>query len=236
MLPAIIQVMAVSAGLMVTPVAMPTSCHLSKAPVININPITNDIQYDTSKTSAELTAIKSNTISPYGLNVDQTTGGLRQDKPSMTYQMKYHVVTDPNTQTFCMSYAQINVDIKLQPKIFIAKEYNVGECGKMVRGHEKKHVTTDRWVINKYAKQMGLAVQNAVNSAGIIGPFPTSRIEEMQKVMGKHITSALDSVQLAMKNEMNIRQQHVDTLQEYDRVSQYCKGSAKAVFKKKNKQ
>lgn len=230
----IAQIIGVSAGLM-TPVALPVTCNITQPPIINISPTTDPIQYDTSKTSAELTAMKSNTISPYGLNVDQTTGGLRQDKPTIETKIKFGILTDPNTQTFCMSYAQIDINIKLQPKIYIAQEYNTGECGRMVLGHEKKHVTTDRWVINKYSNKMGQAILGAVNSAKVIGPFPVSKLEETKELMQNHIISSLDSVKLVMMNEMNIRQQHVDSLEEYERVGQYCQESAETVFKKKYK-
>lgn len=230
----IAQVIGVSSALM-TPVAMPTTCQLNKAPVINITPITKKIQYDMSKTSAQLTAMKSDTISPYGLNIDTTTGGLRHDQPSMEYEIKYDILTNTRNQTFCISYNQIDISIKLQPKIYIAKEYNVGKCGKMVLGHEKKHVTTDRWVTEKYAKKMGKAVQQALKSTSVSGPFPVARLEEIQEAMSQYIQSATDTVKLQMTNEMNIRQQHVDTLEEYERVSAYCTESAQKVFEQQQK-
>lgn len=218
-----------------TPVALPATCQLNQAPVINITPITKKIEYDMSKTSAELSAVKSNTISPYGLNIDTTTGGLRHDQPVMTYEVKYHILTDTQTQTFCISYSEIDIKIKLQPKIYIAKEYNVGECGRMVLGHEKKHVTTDRWVTDKYAKKMGIAVKNALKNSSVNGPFPVDRLAQIQEAMTNHIQAATDTVKLQMTNEMNIRQQHVDSLEEYERVSAYCTESAKKVFEKREK-
>jgi hypothetical protein len=231
----ILHALAAGTVLMTTPVAMPGTCRMTKPPVININPVTAPIQYDRSQTSAQLSAMQSGTISPYGLDVDQATGGLRQDQPMMKYEIKYHILSDPNSGTFCMSYGQIDVDIRLQPKIYIAKEYDSGQCGKEVIEHEKKHVRVDRHVINKYARAMGIAVQKAVNSAGVVGPFPNSQVQSIRADMQSHIDSALNSIKLLMINEMNQYQQQVDSLEEYERVSKFCEKQRETVFKNRQR-
>lgn len=140
-------------------IASSPACAITQAPIININQQTKPIQYDHSKSSAELTAMKSDTISPYGLNVDTATGGLRHDRPQMLARVETNNLYNKETQNFCMSYSTITIGILLQPKIYIAKEFNNGECGKMVLEHEKKHVTTDRWVMNKYTALIGGRLQ-----------------------------------------------------------------------------
>lgn len=229
------QIAAASGLLLTTPVASPFKCVMNQAPTINISPQTKEIQYDLNKTSLELGQLQSSTISPYGLNTDQTTGGLRHDQPLIITLMKFNVAEDPNTQTVCMSYNSIDVDIQLQPKIFIAKEFNRGRCALEVIEHEKKHVAVDREVINKYSKLMGKALQKAVNDAGVVGPFHSSFSEEMQKMMRNHIDNTLSSIQLYMTNEMNNRQQQVDSLEEYERISKYCESATKRAYKNKQK-
>ena len=130
-----------------------------------------------------------------------------------------------------MSYNTINVDIQLQPKIYIAKEFNRGRCGREVLEHEKKHVHVDRVVMNKYTKKMGIAIQNAVNNAGVIGPFQSGRTEEFQKIMFDNVKSALTSIELSMQNEMNIEQQKIDSLEEYERVGKHCEKASQRVLK-----
>ena len=227
----IIQTIGAMAILNTTPVAVTMQCKVTTAPKINVHPMTADIRYDKTKTSAQLSALKSGTLSPYGLGVDQTTGGLRHDQPTIETTMKFQIMSDSTRQSICLTYDTINVDIKLQPKIYIAKEFNSGRCGREVLEHEKKHVKVDRYVINKYSKQMGVAIQNAVNKVGALGPFPASRQDELQQLMSKNIESALTSVKLAMTNEMNMRQQKVDSLEEYERVGQYCEKNSKRAFK-----
>ncbi len=231
----IAQITGTTGLLLATPVASPFTCSITQAPIINIRPQTKEVLYDVGKTSAQLNQLKSNTISPYGLNADQTTGGLRHDQPTMTTTMKYNVIQDPVTQTICMSYNTINVDIQLQPKIYIAKEFNKGRCAREVIKHENKHVTVDRQVINKYSKLMGTAIQKAVNEAGAIGPFPVSRAPELQEMMAGHIENALSSIRLLMTNEMNQRQQQVDSLEEYEQVGQFCEKNAQKAYDSQQK-
>ena len=209
----------------------PTTCPISKAPIINVRPQTKAIEYDKTKTSAQLNQLKSNTISPYGLNVDQTTGGLRHDRPTIKMNATFNITQNPQTGSTCMSYNTINVDIQLQPKIYIAKEFNRGRCGREVLEHEKKHVHVDRVVMNKYTKKMGIAIQNAVNNAGVIGPFQSGRTEEFQKRMFDNVKSALTSIELSMQNEMNIEQQKIDSLEEYERVGKHCEKASQRVLK-----
>ena len=212
-------------------IALPMECRVTEAPKINVRPLTADIIYDKTKTAAELSKLKSNTISPYGLGTDQITGGLRHDQPTIETAVRFKILQDPTTQSVCLTYDTINVDIKLQPKIYIAREFNTGRCGFKVLEHEKKHVHVDRKVISKYSKLMGKAIQNAVNQAGAIGPFPSARTEELQTMMQTNISNALNSVMLSLTNEMNLLQQQVDSKEEYDHVGSYCERNSKRAFK-----
>ena len=228
-LSSLVQIIGTAGLLATTPVALPVQCRITKAPIINIRPVTKKIDYDLSKTSAQLNQLQSNTISPYGLGVDQTTGGLRHDQPTIKTTMTFNVITNQQSQFTCLSYNTINVDIKLKPKIYIAKEFNEGRCAREVVEHERKHVYVDRKIMNKYTKLMGKAVQKAVNDAGVIGPFASNRTENFQDKMAANIKSALSSVELSMQNEMNREQQQIDSLEEYERVSKHCKNASKRV-------
>lgn len=230
MLPTVLETMA-----MFTLAAAGGQCILPEAPVINIKPTTANIQYDFSKTDAELTAMKSNTISPYGIGVDLVTKGLRHDKPEMSYNIEFGSSQNPKNGTFCVWYKQINVDIKLSPKIFIAKGYNKGKCGQFILEHEKKHVLVDRKVMNKYSKMMGQSIQNAVNLAGAQGPYNYAQINEIRESMQKHIESAINSVLLLMKNEMNQKQQAIDSKEEYDEGAKVCRDLTNAVNREKSR-
>lgn len=174
--------------------------------------------------------MQSDTISPYGLSVEMVTRGLRHDQPEMEYRIEYGTSTHPKTGSFCIWYKKIDVNIKLAPKIYVAKGFNRGSCGKFILEHEKKHVLVDRQVMNKYSQMMGKSIQNAVNMAGAMGPYKAGRTQEISESMQQHIDSAIQSVLLLMKNEMNQRQQAIDSREEYDAGHLACKNISKQVM------
>lgn len=202
--------------------ASPGQCVIPEAPIISVKPVTENIQYDFTKTSAELTAMKSDTISPYGIGVDTVTRGLRHDQPKMNYTIEFGVQNFPKHASFCAYYKKIEINIELSPKIYIAKGYHTGKCGKFILEHEKRHVLVDRQVMNKYARLIGESVQRAVHSAGAQGPHNVGNADSIRDSMNAHIDSAINAVMLPMRNEMNARQQAIDSREEYDAGAKAC--------------
>ncbi|MCM2344375.1 MAG: hypothetical protein NDJ24_07425 [Alphaproteobacteria bacterium] len=203
--------------------ASDVTCSVPKAPMITVTPQTADIKYDYSKTAKQLTQQGSNTVNPYAANVDTTTGGLRSDTPKMRSNVKMGTLTYPSLKVGCIWYDTIEVGIELNPVIFIAKEFQREPCKSAILKHELKHVTVDRDVMNKYAMEIGKAVQIAVNQAGALGPFNVADINMQQDRLIGHIQSAINSQQLLLDKEMRQKQAQVDSLEEYEQVSKVCK-------------
>ena len=197
-------------------------CVVPKAPVINVSPVTREIEYDFSKSSDDLGMMQNDTVNPYAPGTDTTTGGLRHDAPQISIEVKVGYKQHA-TGPVCFWYDSVNVNIQLQPKIYIASENAADKkCRDAIIAHEKKHVVVDRQVINKYAQDVGKAVQEAINAAGGVGPYNPDRIEETQAMMSEHIKTALASRQLAVEQEMRRLQAEVDSYEEYERTSAVC--------------
>lgn len=203
--------------------AADVKCRVPKAPVIQVIPQTANIRYDFSQTTRQLTTQGSNTVNPYGAKVDTTTGGLRADAVKMKSSVKMGTLTYPGLGVGCVWYDSVMVNFNLNPVIFVAKEYQQEPCKSAILEHETKHVTVDRIVMNKYANEVGLAVQKAVNEAGAMGPFNISEMPGHQDRLIEHIQSAIKSQELSLEKEMRRQQADVDTAAEYDRVSKICK-------------
>ncbi|MEM6780925.1 MAG: hypothetical protein AAF569_03590 [Pseudomonadota bacterium] len=198
-------------------------CIQPETTAINVIPTTNQIQYDFSKTDAELTQVETDTVNPYGPGVDLVTKGLRHEKPHMEFKIEFGTQGFARTASFCAWYKQIDVNITLSPKIYIAKGYTKGECGKFILEHEKKHVRVDREVMNKYSRKMGEAILKTVNATGPLGPFELSAKENVRQNMTKHIENVINPIVEEMKAEMRVRQQAVDSKEEYDLGSAICR-------------
>ncbi len=202
-------------------------CVVPKAPVIQVLPKSAAIRYDYSQTAEQLTARGSNTVNPYAANVDSTTGGMRVDNARISSHIKMGTQTYPSLKVGCIWYDSITVNISLSPVIYIAKEYQQEPCRSGITEHELKHVSVDREVMNKFSREIGLSVQEAVNQAGAFGPFNAQEMPEHQERLIQHIKSAVDSRQLMLEKEMRTRQGQVDSLEEYKRVSKICHGVMK---------
>ena len=199
-------------------------CVMKEAPAIRVDLKTDNIVYNYSRSAAELSREQINTVSPYAPGTDSISGGLRIDKPEMKSEITWNISYNQRSQVGCMWYDDITISLHLRPHIYVAREFNKAGCREAILEHERKHVEIDRRVMNKYAASVGRAVQAAVDQAGILGPFNMRELEKMKAISSKHIESAIASQSLLMDKEMAELQGQVDSLEEYQRVSSYCKG------------
>ncbi len=206
------------------------TCTVPHAPRIMVTPSSAPIQYEFSLSSEELDRFQSNTVNPYAPGTDVTTGGLRHDRPQIKTEVQWGTMHDPLRDTMCFWYQSITVNIDLSPKIYVAKENDNKTCRAAILEHELKHVDVDREVINEYARTIGLAVKQAVDGVGAIGPYNRHEAEGIQKKLVEHIKAAVDSQKFLLYQEMARRQGQVDTLEEYERVNQICREAEKNDF------
>ncbi len=199
-------------------------CSVPKAPVIEIKPTTKKVEFVLSKTSEQLEALKSDTVSPYAPGTDTATGGLRQDTPEIKMEIKWGTMHYTARDVVCLWYDKINVTITLNPKIYIASdgEFRNEKCHAAIKEHELKHVAVDREVVNRYALRLGKAIQEAVNEAGAMGPYNMHEFDAAQGRLVAHIESVMEAQELHLHTEMAKRQAQVDTIEEYERVNAIC--------------
>ena len=214
--------MPLAMALAASPAGHSLDCIMPKAPQVSVKVITADIRYDFSKSSRDLSLLKGDSVSPYAPGSDVVSGGLREDHPSINTQMEWEVEIDQRRNVACMWYQKITVQIRLEPKIYVAREFNNGPCRDAVLQHEHKHVDMDRIVLNKFAADTGQAVQKAVDSTGVLGPFNYSDVEQVKDRASRQIEAVMDARRAQMEKDMAARQSQIDSLAEYERVSQFC--------------
>lgn len=197
-------------------------CRMDKAPTISVTPASDPVRYDFSQTTQQLTAMKTDTVSPYAPGTVTLTDGIRRDKPTIKTQITQSIQIDPVRNVFCMNYDTITINIHLQPVIFLASEMPPGKCRDAVLEHEQKHVRVDREIINEFSVKIGQSVQGAVNEIGVMGPLNMDQKDQTQVYMNDHIANAIKFIELPLFNEMHRRQAEVDSLEEYNRVNAIC--------------
>ncbi len=204
-------------------------CSANKPPTINVLPSDTQIIYDHSKTQRQLDNFQTDTISPYAANVETHVGGLMSGQVQIQQQMQFMKETHPRFNAGCISYHDVTVRIVIKPTIYIAKDYAQDSCMyKAVMEHEKKHIKVDRWIVNKYSQRIGQDLFASMKKIGYThGPYRLQDLPAAQERLQVLMSNIVDRETDIMNAERRKLQQQVDSLAEYERVSNLCPGNAR---------
>jgi hypothetical protein len=197
-------------------------CAMPKAPSVVVEPLSDPIQYDFSRSEKELSAMKMDTASPYPPGADSATGGLRVDHPIIAMDAKWGYLTYTPANMICVWYDTIKVTLQLKPHIYIANRYGLGPCRDAILAHERRHVDVDREIVNKYTIRIGQILKDIVDKMGALGPYPADQLSKISAFMSQSVKQALSMEEERFEAEERQRQAQVDTLQEYQRVTTIC--------------
>ncbi len=209
------------------------TCPAHDATKINIVPRTDKVEYDHSQSLKKIQSYSTDTVDPYGFHGTTITQGFMTGKIMLEHKIRYGQVTNSKYGYGCIWYKDINIEIKISPKIVIAKELYRDKCmRKAIINHELKHVRVDREIVNKYAKSMGAKLLKALKSRGFeAGPMRIDRMPEVSAKMSRVIQQILELEYKKLGIDRQESQRDVDTLEEYESVDDKCP----AFEKKKNR-
>ncbi len=201
-------------------------CKLKKAPQIHVVASDTNVEYDHTKNQAALDKMGTDTVSPYGKGVTTHVGGLMAGEVSISQNIRILTETFPSLNAGCLYIDSLKVEIHIDPKIFIAREFPKTGCMySAVMEHEKKHIRADRLIVNKYTTVIIDALDAALKKAGYAyGPYSAGEISAAQKEIQKFTQGIVRAYSAKMNAERKKMQQDIDTLQEYQRVNNMCKG------------
>ncbi|MBU0800973.1 MAG: hypothetical protein KKA05_08195 [Alphaproteobacteria bacterium] len=198
------------------------NCTVPNAPVVRITPHSAPIKYDMTKSSKQLDVLGARDVDK---SRDSMTGGLRLDRPVIESRVSWGYNEEQingRPTRVCMWYAKVEVDIRLNPVIYVANEQPAGACRDAILHHERRHVEVDREVMNRFASDLGLALKRAVDETGAFGPFPASQKEALGKELQNRVRGLIEAHEKAMQATMTARQMAVDSRAEYERISAIC--------------
>lgn len=199
------------------------SCQINEAPKVIVRPEADATAYSHNKTTAQLTADGSDTISPYAHHQKTLTQGRMDGYLGIETKISFNTLSYETLRLGCIWYDTVEVTLKLSPTIHISRDLRKNGCEyKAVLEHEQKHVRVDREIVNKYAQKIGVALQSSINNIGARGPYPLVKMPDLQKDMQDYVVSVIKTQQSLMDEERFRRQQSVDTLEEYQRVQAQC--------------
>jgi hypothetical protein len=201
-------------------------CKVKKSPEIRVSATDTVVRYDHSKTQKELEGFEIDTVSPYAAGIQTHVGGLMSGEVSVNQSIQFLKETYSGLNAGCLLINQIEVKVHIKPTIYIAKEYPKNGCMyAAVMEHEKKHIAVDRAIINKYSNMIGKGVTEAMSRIGYShGPYRIGELEVQQNRVNDKVNIIIKKYADMMTVERTKLQQQVDSLAEYERVTNQCKG------------
>lgn len=199
-------------------------CTPDKAPTITIRTSTDNINYDFSQSEKQLNKFTITTVSPYAANIITDVGGLMKGGIETQQRMSFGTKTNETKGQMCIWHDTIDILLHIKPTIYIASEFPPNTCmHDSIMGHEQKHIQVDREIVNKYAALIGQAFQAEVTQYRVFGPVAVSNQEAALSQIKTRMQNLLKQYTNQMAAERKARQQQIDNLAEYERVSKSCK-------------
>lgn len=201
-----------------------TDCPRKPAGKVNIVWGSDNIQYDFTKSQSQMDAMENDTVNPYGRHAKTHVGGLMKGGISVSSRVQVATMSYPRTRQVCQWIGNVDINILIDPKIYIARDHARGTCKhNAILEHEMKHVFVDREIVKKYIPRIQNFLDQAVRKVGIVGPKSTREAGRYQTKISDYIEDQLKIVTQQMYDERGREQQAIDTLEEYERVARMCR-------------
>ncbi len=199
-------------------------CDMAKATEIKVVPVTQDVNFVTDMTLAEMQKQDMDTINPHSFNGVSVTQGFAMGEIRIKASVSLDGAQVRGKPYACLWYKEINVGFEINPNIYIAKEVYRDLCmRRAVSEHEMKHVNTDRRVINKFAQHIGRTLYSELKARGFVaGPIPIEDVENVSDRMKKTALQLIEREQKRLEIDRMDMQALVDTKEEYERVAAEC--------------
>jgi hypothetical protein len=205
------------------PADRPTWCQPDRVVNVRVGLIAPRPTSDFSKTTTQLEQFQIDTKSPYGAHIDTHVGGLTAG--TIKVEQKMNIGGARLGQQSCLWPEDVRVTIRLEQKVYVAKDYAPGSCmHNAVWEHEHKHVRVDREIINEYRPRFERAIKTALAGNTVMGPVASRDEPKAQNYLMAKLQDAVARITHQMETDRNARQQAIDSREEYDRVANLCRG------------
>lgn len=191
---------------------------------VNIIWSSDAVKYNFSKSQHEMDRMEIDTENPYDRSVKTHVGGLMSGGIGLKSEINVATLTYPRSKVTCQWVGSMDIEIAIDPTIYIAREHKKGSCKhNAILEHEMKHVHVDREIVKKYAPAIKAFMERAMVRVGMVGPKPENRASLFQDKIVDFMDGQLKIISQKMYDERRVKQQAIDSLEEYERVSNLCR-------------
>lgn len=152
-------------------------------------------------------------------------GGLTKSNISGQFSASFAATTEPVSKNVCLSLRSVNYYITYEPVIYIASDYKHMACRySQTLAHEKRHVATDKKVINQYIPQLKAHLQKIARGIKSQGPYNNAQAPVEQNRILAELSAATDPLLQRLIATRRAEQAKIDTLENYKRDTALCPG------------
>jgi hypothetical protein len=200
-------------------------CLVPPRPKVEVTVSEKPVEFNLDKSKKELSELKIDTKSPYPAHYHTEVGGVMNGEFIVDHKVSFKKQIDDKTGKGCLWLEKVNVNIHLEPTIYIANEYENDGCWfKEVFIHESKHVEVDRQILNHYQDVFidGLHLVLLDDKYLSSGYIEEEKLPDEKNNMHEGVTVTLNALFHEMMYERQNSQQSIDSLEEYTRISKAC--------------
>ncbi len=215
----------------ICPAVQAAQCLTGDKPIINITASESEPRFDYSLSQEQLGKMQGNNGVSQENVYDLTVNAMSVGTMKIVHNLKFITQAMPDKQV-CVHVSQVNVNIHVDPVIYIASELRSAACEyKEYLIHEMKHVEADRALIEDYkmviVRNMDFALPEAADYG--VGPMPPSLTKDARQSLSDNVGGVLQATVDSMMRERQTRQRDIDSTGEYIRLSRACPGDGPGV-------
>lgn len=199
------------------------TCDPQAVPLITLDFQNNPVRIDNSKSSAALAELRQRSASPGYDGEFAVVDGITDSNFAFKYDMDFESVSRPVLRDACIRVKAVNLTISYTATVYVASQIPPGSCRHALTSeHEMRHVNTDITALKEFLPSVRKIVEAAVMSEAVTGHIPQAQVESAQASLSKKLTAVLGEATGALRRARALRQQQVDSREEYQRLSTAC--------------
>jgi hypothetical protein len=198
------------------------TCEANSDVPVTVTPVFDEARYDYSVDINSIRGLLGDTPHSIQENHDSLPLGVTHYEPTLEFRLPTKTVTWSNGMS-CTQVESANVTIGYRNvTVYIAREVPNGSCGfAEIMAHEQKHIAVNRDVLWEYAGRIEMEMKSYLSVDNTFyEENPTYAVE----TLNRRLNEMLHRFGQQMIDDNSARQAQVDTLQEYQRLSETCNG------------
>ena len=180
--------------------------------------------FSNNSSIADITKLGASAYTPKGAEGPSWhKNGLTQREVEIESQVQ------ADSETFftglkCIYVRKIVVTVTVTPTVWVANEFPPGTCMyDAIKDHEMKHVHAAQNVLSTHTGRLRAAMEDVGRYRTVFGPDQSAAVDQLYKTFQKQLSDTIQNELTVYQYDESKAQQAIDTLQEYQRISNLCK-------------